>query len=231
MAGDWIKLEAATPDKPEIYAIAGFLNCSHGDAFLACVRLWLWADQQSRSCHDLGVTKTAIDRIGGVTGLADALVKARWLEERNGAFYLPNFDRLNGKTAKERALTSKRQVTKRSRSERDKNVTREEKRRELKLIPPSPPEGINGNGDGAHRGATTAKAERKKSATRPPESFEVTEEMWAWAQEQGVPHQRIEGETAKFLDHHRAKGSVFSDWPAAWRKWMRNVVDFAARAH
>lgn len=223
MAGDWIKLEAATPDKPEIYAIAGHLNCSHGDAFLACIRIWLWADQQSRNGHDLGVTKTAIDRIGGVTGLSDALAKTGWLKDRNGVLSIPNFDRHNGKTAKERALATKRKVTERSRPERDNGVTREEKREELILNPPSPLVGKNG--------ANGEQRARKKSATRAPESFEVNELMWGWAQSQGVPDQRIEPETAKFLDHHRAKGTLFSDWPAAWRKWMRNVVEFAARAH
>lgn len=95
------------------------------------------------------------------------------------------------------------------------------------LNPPiAPPEGQRGSkGNGEHRA-------RKKSATRAPDSFEIAEPMWAWAQEQGVPHERIETETAKFLDHHKAKGTTFSDWPAAWRKWMRNVVEFAAaRAH
>lgn len=95
----------------------------------------------------------------------------------------------------------------------------------LEELPPSPLAGKNGaNGNGEHRA-------RKKPATRAPDSFEITEPMWAWAQEQGVVHERIETETAKFLDHHKANGSAFIDWPAAWRKWMRNVVDFAARRH
>jgi hypothetical protein len=67
--------------------------------------------------------------------------------------------------------------------------------------------------------------------TAPPGEFEVTEEMWAWAQEQGVAHARVESETAKFLDHHKAKGSKFIDWDAAWRTWMRKSVEFAGRAH
>ncbi|HEX8106727.1 MAG TPA: hypothetical protein VF516_03315 [Kofleriaceae bacterium] len=68
--------------------------------------------------------------------------------------------------------------------------------------------------------------------TSAPEAFEITEPMWSWAQEQGVPHARVEPETAKFLDHHKAKGSRFKDWDAAWRTWMRNSVEFAqARKH
>lgn len=50
--------------------------------------------------------------------------------------------------------------------------------------------------------------------------------MWAWAEEQGVTAEVIPIETDKFLDHHRAKGSMFSDWRAAWQNWMRKVVEF-----
>lgn len=34
-------------------------------------------------------------------------------------------------------------------------------------------------------------------------------------------------ETEKFLDHHRAKGSKFLDWEAAWRNWMRRAIEWA----
>jgi hypothetical protein len=141
MAGDWIKLETVTPDKPEMFALAEYLNCSHGEAFLACVRVWIWADQQSRDGHALGVTKTAINRVAGVTGFAEALQEVGWLQDRGGVISVPNFDRHNGKTAKERALATKRKVTERSRSNRDKNATREEKRRE-EIKPPIPPSGV-----------------------------------------------------------------------------------------
>ena len=44
----------------------------------------------------------------------------------------------------------------------------------------------------------------------------------------------VESELAKFADHHAAKGSVFADWHAAWRNWMRNAESWgrttAARA-
>lgn len=143
MAGDWIKLETVTPDKPEMFALAEHLACSHGDAFLACIRVWIWADQQSRDGHALGVTKTAIDRVAGVTGFADALHSVGWLQDRNGVLSVPNFDRHNGKSAKGRALAKDRQVTKRSRPQRDRSVTREEKRRgSTPVVPLNLPAGV-----------------------------------------------------------------------------------------
>jgi hypothetical protein len=34
-------------------------------------------------------------------------------------------------------------------------------------------------------------------------------------------------ECQRFIDHHDAKGSVFADWDAAFRTWLRNSVEFA----
>ena len=34
-------------------------------------------------------------------------------------------------------------------------------------------------------------------------------------------------ERGRFMDHHRAKGSVMADWQAAWRAWVGNAVKFA----
>ena len=141
MAGDWIKLEAVTPDKPEIYGIAERLGCGHGEAFLACVRLWIWADQQSLKGNALAVTKTSLDRIGGVAGFAEALSGVGWLKDKDGRVALPNFDRHNGKTAKDRALTAKRMATHRARNGNGSGVTspspREEKRKNKTPLPPS----------------------------------------------------------------------------------------------
>lgn len=38
---------------------------------------------------------------------------------------------------------------------------------------------------------------------------------------------RLSGQLERFRDHHRAKGSVFSDWQAAWGTWVRNSVNFS----
>jgi hypothetical protein len=197
MAGDWIKLEAATPDKPEIYAIAGFLNCSHGDAFLSCIRVWLWVDQQSRNGDDLGVTKNAIDRIGGVTGLCDALTNVGWIKAKNGALSIPNFDRHNGKTAKERALTKKRMETFRLRPERNEGVTREEKRREeIKSL---------------------------GRATRLPPDWLPSELLTAWTLKER-PDLDPTNVAAKFRDYWTAKpgrAGTKLDWDATFRNWVR----------
>lgn len=61
-----------------------------------------------------------------------------------------------------------------------------------------------------------------KRATNTPDGFEITDDLKTWGKERGINLGVLENETEKFLDYHRAKGSTFKDWKAAWRKWMRN---------
>ena len=137
MAGDWIKIETVTPDKPEIDALAELLGASVNEVLGALVRLWIWADQQTVDGNAHSVTESAIDRHSGVTGFADALLSpsvAWMLRGENGGFVFPNFDRHNGQTAKNRALTAKRVRECRQRKGNAKvtpdALPREEKRRE-----------------------------------------------------------------------------------------------------
>jgi len=84
--------------------------------------------------------------------------------------------------------------------------------------PISPPSGGNG---GSH------KPKRSRDLSAVPDDFEVSDDMAQWAVNLGVQPDALKAQTEKFLDHHRAKGSRFRDWPAAWRTWMRNAVEFA----
>jgi uncharacterized protein YdaU (DUF1376 family) len=68
---------------------------------------------------------------------------------------------------------------------------------------------------------------RRASTNQPiPEGFHVSDNLKEWASK-AVPNLNVEIETENFLDHHRAKGSFFKDWDAAWRKWMRNANNWA----
>ena len=40
----------------------------------------------------------------------------------------------------------------------------------------------------------------------------------------------LQAELANFLDHHAARGTVFKDWQAAFRTWLRNAVKFSSNA-
>lgn len=65
-----------------------------------------------------------------------------------------------------------------------------------------------------------------RNLTPVPDDFTVTAEMLAWAAERGVQPPAIKSQTERFLDHHRAKGTLFKDWTAAWRTWMRNFIEW-----
>jgi hypothetical protein len=159
MAGDWIKVEKATPGKPEVMAIADELGIHINHAFGLCVRFWGWCDDQMTDGHARRVTNVTLDAYFSHAGFATALVNVGWLRVRNGSLEVPNFDRHLSESAKNRALSGSRKqrqrskdVTEMSRSERDECVTREEKRREEKeedketsSLPPSKPPTASGS--------------------------------------------------------------------------------------
>lgn len=66
-----------------------------------------------------------------------------------------------------------------------------------------------------------------KRGTKAPDHLLVTSDMRSWASKAGVTVD-LDAETDQFLDHHRGKGSLFKDWTAAWRTWMRNSIKFAS---
>lgn len=108
MAGDWLKIEHATPEKPEVLAIASGLGCSPDEAFGICFRMWRWFDQHTIDGNAAGVTSALLDRCLGATGFTDLALRVGWLIEDNGGISQPNFGYHTGSTAKQRALTAKR---------------------------------------------------------------------------------------------------------------------------
>jgi hypothetical protein len=108
MAGDWIKVQTCTPDKPEVHLIAERLGIDPDAVTGKLIRIWCWADQQTVDGNARSVTKTLLDRVTGVTGFAETLLQVGWLQETSTGFCFPNFDRHNGNSAKTRASVAKR---------------------------------------------------------------------------------------------------------------------------
>lgn len=139
MAGDWIKMEAATPDKPEVWQMADDLDIDPDAVVGKLFRVWLWFDQHTENGNAPNVTCSLLDRSVGVKGFCEAMIKAGWMHRDDDHVSLPNFERHNGKTAKNRALTAKR-VSRHKRKSNDPGngevtrdaLPREEKRREEK---------------------------------------------------------------------------------------------------
>ena len=110
MAGDWIKIEVATPDKPEVAMIADVLKIDPDAVVGKLLRLWAWADMNSVDGNGIIVTESFLDRLTHRKGFASAMRKAGWLDGENGCLNFPGFDRHNGRTAKERADSNRRMV-------------------------------------------------------------------------------------------------------------------------
>lgn len=142
MAGDWLKMDCSTPDKPEVLAITARMGWDDADLTVGKLfRVWRWFDQQTTDGNAVGVTATLLDRIAGVTGFAQAMQFVGWLVVSDVGLILPNFEKHNGATAKSRAQTAKRVSNHRASDESNAQsnaasvtgaLAREEKRREEK---------------------------------------------------------------------------------------------------
>lgn len=147
MAGDWLKFEKSTSDKPEVWAMAEELGIDPDAVVGKLLRVWGWFDEQSEEGNAPSVSKMLLDRRVGVTGFCDAMVLCGWMVDDGNQVMLPNFDRHNGKTAKNRSLTAKRVAKHKAESNGKGNgasvtnaLPREEKRREEDK-PPIVPQG------------------------------------------------------------------------------------------
>ncbi len=82
------------------------------------------------------------------------------------------------------------------------------------------------------RGEETRREENKEiyikkvssKRTTIPNNFMVSDLIRQWATEKFMPSPNESVDA--FLDHHRSKGSMFVDWEAAFRTWLRNAKKF-----
>lgn len=70
---------------------------------------------------------------------------------------------------------------------------------------------------------------RRKPETDLPDGFPDAEAISAAQQKLSAEGYGIDAarEAERFRDHHASRGSRFRDWPAAWRTWTRNAMEFA----
>ncbi|MDR6389190.1 hypothetical protein [Paraburkholderia phenoliruptrix] len=204
-------MRIALADDPAVISIAARLSVDEFTVVGMLHHLWGWADTQSRDGHAPGVTNVWIDRYVRHVGFAEAMVSVGWLEIDESGVTFPNFDRHNGESAKARGLAAERKRNQRSRvteddgqmsrSERDKSVTREEKRREEDK-------------------ESTPNASRPKSRkTAMPEDFSVSDRVESWAVENG--YEFLDEHLASFRRKVAANGYKYVDWDSAFMEAIR----------
>ncbi len=217
MAGEWLKMEACTPEKSEVLAITAKMGWDDTDLTVGKLfRIWRWFDQHTTNGNACGVTTALLDRIVGVTGFCEAMHSVGWLCIHDTGISLPNFERHNGNTAKSRALTAKRVANHKANAKANAQgnaatvstaLPREEKRREE-----TPTTDVVGES-----------APKPRPARKCPESFEVTPAMQDWATS-NAPLVNLDQATATFRDH--TFKTAITDWAGAWRNWMRREQQF-----
>lgn len=217
MAGEWLKLEACTPEKSEVLAITARMGWDDADLTVGKLfRIWRWFDQQTTDGNACGVTTALLDRIVGVTGFCEAVHSVGWLCITETGISLPNFERHNGNTAKSRALTAKRVANHKANAKGNAQgngetvsdaLPREEKKREE--IPTTDVVGES--------------APKPRPARKCPDSFFVNGPMREWAAT-NAPLVDLEAATATFRDH--TFKTAMTDWAGAWRNWMRREQQY-----
>lgn len=107
--------------------------------------------------------------------------------------------------------------------EEEEGEGEEEKETDTSGVPRIVESGGSGGAAAAAPPERTGKTPRGSFA---PDEFPLSEQHRQQAERYGVRPDRIAAETAKFLDHHRSRGTRFIDWQAAWRTWMQRVSDY-----
>ena len=132
MAGDWIKMRVNLASDPAVIGMSIALGLDEDTVVGKLHRIWSWADQHTEDGHAEGVTAEWVDSLVGVENFSSLLEKQGWMRIKKSGITIPNFEVHNGKSAKTRALATKRKVTERSRKGHAPAVTKTglEKRRE-----------------------------------------------------------------------------------------------------
>lgn len=230
MAGDWIKFDVTTPDKPEVVQMAAALGIDQDAVVGKLLRVWTWADQNTITCdgdrNAVTVTEQFLDRLTFCQGFAKAMVKVGWLLGSDGGYLFPNFDRHNGKTAKDRAQTNRR-VAKSRASGNGASVTSVTQQALEKPLPEKRRE------EKEQDQKQDQKPERASpSGSRLPIDWVLPDDYRAWCE---AKHPEIDpdGEAEKFADHWHAKAGKDArktDWLATWRNWLRTDFPKAMKA-
>jgi hypothetical protein len=139
MANEWIKMRCDLSDDPSVILMMSVLGLDVHSVIGRLHKLWSWANRHLRDGYARCVTTNWIDVHVECAGFADAMKLAGWLTVKKDMLFFPNFDRHNGKSAKNRALSADRM----SRSRYAGSVTKAqpEKRREEKSNTPLIPQG------------------------------------------------------------------------------------------
>ncbi len=217
----WLKFDTATPEKPEIMAITLALGFDDPDLTVGkLLKVWRWFDQHSVDGNARGVTAALLDRVIGVSGMCAAMSNVGWLDIEEGGLSLPNFERHNGKTAKDRALTAQRVAKSRAKTEAvdSTNATGNDQGNAAIVTGALPREEKRREDSSSLRSEEGARASRLPADWQLPDSWRE----WATAERPDLDMQRAAAGFADYWHAKPGKDGRKTDWLATWRNWVRN---------
>ena len=145
MAADWTPMRNDLRDDPAVVTISIALKMDPDMVVGKLLRVWAWAGEHTTTGRVAGTSLTHLDFVAGAEGFASAMKAARWLEcDDDGSIVFPRFTKRNGKAAKKRLIDARRASRKRATNVAS-NATKlgptEQKRREKRNTPLTPPQG------------------------------------------------------------------------------------------
>ena len=224
MAADWIKMRSNLWDDPRVAKIVDMTDSSEAAVVGALYWLWATADQHTADGIMPGLSLRQIDRKTGVPGFAEAMCAVGWLADHPDGVRLVDFEKHNGSSAKKRCQTAKRVANHES---ANADLTRTEPKTNAASVSTAlarERERVREEKEEYGEGEQPAKAARPSARKKCPTAFALTPEMRSWASE-NHPAVDVDRATEKFRDHEFSR--ALSDWPAAWRNWIRKDAEFA----
>lgn len=209
----WIKLETHTFDKVEVFSMAQELGIDPDSVVGKCCRVWAWFDANTTDGITKSVTTALLDRYCGITGFSQAMVNVGWMVIEDGNLFLPNYDRHNSQTAKDRALNAKR-------------VAKSKK----KALDNAEGNGVgNGNGNAESLPKSLDREEKRREDIKAPKGTRfnldaIPEEWILFCRKERSdlnPSVVFDGFKDYWVSVAGSKG-VKADWFATWRNWIRN---------
>jgi hypothetical protein len=209
MAGDWIKIEHATLDKPEVLLMAELLGIKRREMVGLLLDFFVWLDRNCGHGCVTHMSRMCLDDVLHMSGFSAVLCQVGWAEidDRTGILTVKNWSRHNGSSAKSRALANDRKKEERSRKSHADTVTREEKRR----------------GTTSSLRSDVVGAPPKRAAVLQ----EPTQEHRLLAKSRGVD---CAAEWQRYVDWLAANGKVHRDRAAGFRNWLARSSPLPVRS-
>lgn len=229
---NWLKIEKATPDKPEIYEMAALHEIDPHAMFTKAFLVWAWFDDHTVDGNAPVTVKALLERITGVTGIIESFEKVGWASLKDGRITIIGFDKHTSASAKKRAQTAARVSESRAKTGTHSNPQQPKACNDQSVTEALPEK---------KRKEVSNKKEKEASAQKRPHTLpedidpENMPPKWrdlasAYLQRKNVTGIDLDQEFQRFCFHHMKLGNKFTCWKSAWGTWYTNISKGSSHA-